>query len=460
MISTIGDTPLCDLAVVGGAANAFEKHISSLNERSCAPRTMALHRSAFVALLKHLHYTSVIPHLPAIRPIKVRRVDQLPIVPLSAYEVERLLEHSTTPMHRALFALTVGVGLRPSEALNTRWEDLDFEKGELKVRGTKTSSSAATIPLTALAHREMKEFQRRLQTKQAVGFSTPSQAMSFTGSAFQAGLKAAASDVTQELAFEVNTSPVQCKKVTDNEWVVFENVKAAAKALKLRLSSIKRCLAGTTRETKGFSFRFVGGSASFEIEEGPPVEAMSVKSKVWMTYPSARGASKALGIPLPRVTACLNRESKSAKGHLFRFLHDTDGGDAGTSGRDCVRPMQIAFGPNAPSGAMSVLDLNLARSGPCFINSRTRSPILSYKKALETAARSAKINIDESNEPRRIFPYLLRHSFATLAATSNPPVPLPVAQKVMRHTSSKMLLDVYARAGTMIMREGLSNFNL
>ncbi|KFH03378.1 site-specific recombinase, phage integrase family protein, partial [Toxoplasma gondii VAND] len=52
------------------------------------------------------------------------------------------------------------------------------------------------------------------------------------------------------------------------------------------------------------------------------------------------------------------------------------------------------------------------------------------------------------------------HSFATLAATSNPPVPLPVAQAVMRHTSSKMLLDTYAKAGTLVIKEGLKNFNV
>jgi integrase len=106
------------------------------------------------------------------------------------------------------------------------------------------------------------------------------------------------------------------------------------------------------------------------------------------------------------------------------------------------------------------VDRSLAQTGYCFVNSRTGAPIKSFKKALETTCLAAQLDIDPTGAQRRVFPYLLRHSFATLAATSNPPVPLPVAQKVMRHTSSKMLLDVYARAGTMIMREGLTNFDL
>ena len=81
-----------------------------------------------------------------------------------------------------------------------------------------------------------------------------------------------------------------------------------------------------------------------------------------------------------------------------------------------------------------------------------------FKTALKGAARRAGIDVDADGKPRRVFPYLLRHSFATLAATSSPPVPLPVAQAIMRHTSSKMLLETYAKAGALAIREGLELF--
>ena len=128
-----------------------------------------------------------------------------------------------------------------------------------------------------------------------------------------------------------------------------------------------------------------------------------------------------------------------------------------------------------------------ALKGPMFLHPRTGVPITSFKKvrrvvkatklrpatpfallltpfsfslqALITSASRAGVD-SHLGEPRRVFPYLLRHSFATLAATSNPPVPVVVAQKVMRHSSSKMLLDVYAKAGDEVLREGLGNFKL
>ena len=80
-------------------------------------------------------------------------------MPLTATEVNLLLEHATTPMHRGLFGLCVGVGLRPSEALRARWEDIDLEGATLKVRGTKTDASDASIPLTDLALREMVKWR-------------------------------------------------------------------------------------------------------------------------------------------------------------------------------------------------------------------------------------------------------------------------------------------------------------
>lgn len=70
---------------------------------------------------------------------------------LSLEEVERLLKATKKPMHRAIFASCVGLGLRPNEATVMRWEDIDFKAGEVRVRGTKTAGSAATIPLLPVA---------------------------------------------------------------------------------------------------------------------------------------------------------------------------------------------------------------------------------------------------------------------------------------------------------------------
>jgi len=259
---------------------------------------------------------------------------------------------------------------------------------------------------------------------------------------------------TSLLNVSLATGAVEAKLVTEREWTTFETAKIAARTLKLKPTNVKNVLAGRSKSTGGYAFRYQGTTTS-EIKERE-VEAMGAKSRVWASYASARAASKSLDIPLVRINACLGGEAKTSKGHLFRYVVEEEEvveAEEGEEGR-----LKYMIGRDQPTPKR--VDKEMALTGPCFVNSRTKLPLKSYKKALETTARNAKLHVDEAGESRRIFPYLLRHSFATLAATSNPPVPLPVAQKVMRHTSSKMLLDVYARAGTMIMREGLNNFNL
>lgn len=59
-----------------------------------------------------------------------------------------------------MWGLGVGQGLRPSELVRVRWEDIDLARGTLAVRGAKTAASSAVIPLTPLARRELERFWR------------------------------------------------------------------------------------------------------------------------------------------------------------------------------------------------------------------------------------------------------------------------------------------------------------
>lgn len=61
-----------------------------------------------------------------------------------------------------------------------------------------------------------------------------------------------------------------------------------------------------------------------------------------------------------------------------------------------------------------------------------------WRKQLERAAERAELG-------RPVTPYLLRHTFATLCWSAG--IPQDVAVRMMRHTSSKMLDEVYARPG-------------
>ena len=266
ILASLGDIELHQLRPLH-----FEQHVQSLRSRGCTARTMQLHRSAYIAALKYLVYVGVMKESGEIRPIKTKRGEKWEVKPFSAGEVKRLLEHASSPMHRALFALGIGQGLRPSELLRVEWQDFDFERKTIKIRGTKTAASDAIIPLTGISEREMSSWRDAL-----------------------------------------------CER----------------------------------------------------------------------------------------------------------------------NGRGSVD------------------------KGLCFYHQQTGRPITSFKRSLMTSCYNAGLSVDEMGEERRVFPYLLRHSFATLAATSSPPVPLSVVQTVMRHTSSKMLLDVYAKAGQMVVKEGLQHFHL
>jgi integrase len=79
---------------------------------------------------------------------------------LSLDEVGRLLD-ALTPAFRGVAASCFWAGLRVSEALSLRWSDVDFERGTLRVAGTKTSASRATLPLVDPLGEELKHHQRR-----------------------------------------------------------------------------------------------------------------------------------------------------------------------------------------------------------------------------------------------------------------------------------------------------------
>lgn len=82
---------------------------------------------------------------------------------LSVDEVRRLLE-ALTPTFRAVASACFWAGLRISEALALRWDDVDFTNRRLHVRGSKTPAGRATVPLAgALAHVLEEHRQRELE---------------------------------------------------------------------------------------------------------------------------------------------------------------------------------------------------------------------------------------------------------------------------------------------------------
>ena len=55
------------------------------------------------------------------------------IKPLTVEEVPRLLDAAHSPMHRAIFAVGIGQGLRPGEIPLLRWEDIHWAEKKVSV---------------------------------------------------------------------------------------------------------------------------------------------------------------------------------------------------------------------------------------------------------------------------------------------------------------------------------------
>ncbi len=92
-----------------------------------------------------------------------KRVTEKP-VPLTLEELAGIMEVST-PMHRCMWAVGAGQGLRPSELTQLNWGDIDWDDMLLTVRGTKTRDSDAVIAITPLAMRELRRYRDFVQER-------------------------------------------------------------------------------------------------------------------------------------------------------------------------------------------------------------------------------------------------------------------------------------------------------
>ena len=84
--------------------------------------------------------------------------------PLPRSRATRPPPSSARPEYRAVASsLDLRVpGLRVSEALSLRWADVDLDAGTLRVRGTKTAASAASVPMAAQLVTELRCHRQRL----------------------------------------------------------------------------------------------------------------------------------------------------------------------------------------------------------------------------------------------------------------------------------------------------------
>lgn len=147
------------------SGHLLDRFLSSHSEWSGSARRICL--NAVRCLLKYAAETGVIGEVKT-RPVKgsTLRVRSRPVA-LSSSEVLALLAEAPSPAHRALWAYAVGQGLRPAEASTLRWDDVDWARGRLRVRGTKNVLADRVVPLTPATRGELEPYWRGLGCPQA-----------------------------------------------------------------------------------------------------------------------------------------------------------------------------------------------------------------------------------------------------------------------------------------------------
>ncbi|MDT7548073.1 MAG: hypothetical protein QOE84_467, partial [Actinomycetota bacterium] len=114
------------------------------------------------------------------RLVRVARPQARERQPLTAAQAKTFLESARDDRHYALFVVLIVLGMRRSEALGLRWEDVDLDGRALQVRHTlhrqenslvllppKTRRSRRTIPLPAFVADALAEHQRRQDAEKA-----------------------------------------------------------------------------------------------------------------------------------------------------------------------------------------------------------------------------------------------------------------------------------------------------
>lgn len=141
-------------------------HSKGLSARSVQYAKGVLHRALNVAVKWDLVVRNVAARADA--PAGKAR----PIAPLTEAQARKLLDAVKGHRMEALYRVALSLGLRRGEVLALRWEDVDFDKGTLRISGAlqrvdgklhrstpKTEASAATLPLPDTLARVLRQHQ-------------------------------------------------------------------------------------------------------------------------------------------------------------------------------------------------------------------------------------------------------------------------------------------------------------
>lgn len=130
-LDNIGDMPIDEIKFSTLAALANSQEWKAKNRNDILIPLRKVMELAFL--------DGIIEVNPTMR-IKNAKVQKLPPDPLTAEEVDRVLEHMSkyNPQIRNAFEFAIFTGMRPSELISLQWGDIDFPEGLARVQRART----------------------------------------------------------------------------------------------------------------------------------------------------------------------------------------------------------------------------------------------------------------------------------------------------------------------------------
>jgi integrase len=194
ILSHLGDYRLSELS---GAI--WDDYLDTLNSGNYK----RLNQQAYRTLLRHAEHRGAVDRVHTFERIKGSSTPVREVKPFSVDEVRLLLDGAESPMFRALFATAIGQGLRPQEALDVRWQDVDWRGGMMHVRGTKTTAAAGAIPLTPFTVGELGLWWRQC-SQPTTGVAFPSRKTGESLARFDRQLRKAAAEARVDVGRRVH----------------------------------------------------------------------------------------------------------------------------------------------------------------------------------------------------------------------------------------------------------------
>jgi integrase len=163
LVPDLGPRPLGRLT-----ARELRTYFERLRARGVGARTVQYVHTTLRAALEDAVREEVVARNVA-RLVRVPRPAKQEREPLSVDEVRSLLKATRDDRLHAMFVVFAVLGMRRSEVLGLRWDDVDLDEGRLVVRRglqrvdgrlqvlpTKTARSRRTVPLPAMVVRALK----------------------------------------------------------------------------------------------------------------------------------------------------------------------------------------------------------------------------------------------------------------------------------------------------------------